>query len=220
MVEGNSPAQVSTVLYAGPDARARWRRARTSASVIPRQVGQLPVGEAQPLHPPQRERSSRIVDRRPVRPPTRRSASSSSANWSRNQGSMPVRSAISSTETPACERPLDLEDPLRRRRAERRRDRLDRRRRRAGRRPACAPRPSPARSISSAAEALLERLLERAADRHHLADRLHLGGEAWGRRSGTSRRRSAAPSPRRSRAPARSEAGVVLVMSLGSSSSR
>ena len=113
------------------------------------------------------------------------------------------RSAIASTDAPSQQRALDLEDPL-------------------GRRACGAPR-GPSRATSSCsrssagvgpddpagpvdlepAEPLLERLLERAADRHHLADRLHLGGERRDRRWGTSRTRSAGSSPPRSRAPAR-----------------
>ena len=55
-----------------------------------------------------------------------------------------------------------------------------------------AARSEPSRAGLERARRLLQRLAEGAADRHHLADALHLRAERAGRRPGTSRTRSAA----------------------------
>ena len=67
----------------------------------------------------------------------------------------------------------------------------------------CAEQQRPACPSSSDRIALQERLLERAADRHRLADRLHLRGERAVGLAGTSRSPSAGSSRRRSRSSAR-----------------
>ena len=159
----NSAAQVSTRLYTGRMPSA-WRRARTSASVVFEQVREAPVGEALAL----RARAAR------------RATSSASVRCSSAQ--LDVDDLLDLRQEPrdrsSCavnllerhadaERVGDVPQPLGARIRELVADRLridglqveavD-----AGLEPA---------------QRLLQRLLERAADRHHFADRLHLRGE-------------------------------------------
>ena len=170
-----------------PAARPAPSGARaTSSSVSPRSVAELAVGEAHALHAAQRRR------RRP----------SASAAYARSASS----SSCICVEEPRIDRRqlVDLAD----RRCPRSSARFTWKIR-SGVGWRSAPRSVSSDSSGSRssirrgadrparppdlerAQPLLERLLERAADRHRLADGLHLRREPRIRRSGTSRTRSA-----------------------------
>ena len=160
--------------------------ARAAASVSPRSVAELAIGEAHPLHAPRHR-----VRRPPASAAYARSASTQLAHL-REEPRIDRRELVHLVDRRARARARASPGRCAPASAAAARRAASRSCRRRGGRPSSAsPVVQPGRPISSARSALLERFLEGAADRHRLADGLHLRREARARRSGTSRRRSA-----------------------------
>ena len=117
MAAANSAAHVSTVLYVGRTPAA-WRAARDDGLVDAPQVGELGVGEAEPLGPPP---AAGVEVVGTGRAPSRAWRSSMIASiWSRNHRSMRQASWIASDGDAAAQQLADLEDAVRRRHGDRR----------------------------------------------------------------------------------------------------
>ncbi len=189
--------------------RARGGASRTSCSVVFQQVRQAPVGEALAL---ELAAASSRVEVAPACCFSMRELEVDDLLDLREEPAVDLREAVDVLER-SC------------------RSRTRRRRTRAARPAGRRARP---RSVSGstrlqveavhadleAAQRLLQRLLEGAADRHHLADATSSASSGGRRPAGTSRTRSAAPSSPRSRSSARrTPACAPPVMSFCSSSS-
>jgi hypothetical protein len=161
----NSAAQVSTRLYTGRTPSV-WRCRRTAVSSHAEQLGQAAVGEALALQLAQLggvEAFERAPGERLLR--SRRTMSSI---WARNQGSILVSSCTCSRLMPARKAWPTYQM-----------------RSGAGLAISCSMIVAVGLDLVEAvrrrlqpAQRLLQRFLEGAADRHHLADRLHLRGQA------------------------------------------